>query len=390
MNKGKFVFAQVTSFLPQRIFDRYVEYYNGNHRVRHFSCWNQMMCMMFGQLSSRESLSDLVVSINAHAGKSYHLGFGRGISKANIAKANEKRDWHIYADFAYYLIDQARRYCLSDIDFQVAFDGHVYAFDSTTIDLCLNVFWWAKFRKQKGAIKLHTLYDIKTSIPCFVHITNGSTNDINGMDALDYETGGMYIFDRGYVDFERLYAITMHKAFFVVRAKANLCFKRVYSNECKNENGIRCDQIIKLTGYYQAKDYPEKLRRVKFYDAENNRIFVFLTNNLDLKAEEIAMLYKYRWSIELFFKWIKQHLKVKSFWGTSSNAVKTQVYIAIITYTLVAIIKSKLKIQRPNYEILQILSISLLDKTPLNELLKNKEPLNINVVNCKQLSIFEY
>jgi len=389
MNQGKFAFAQVSSFLPQRVFDRIVEVYNGNYRVRHFTCWNQMMCMMFGQLCSRESLSDLVISINAHFTKTYHLGFGKGISKANIAKANEIRDWRIYADFAYYLIDQARGCCSSDIDFQVVFKGPVYAFDSTTIDLCLSIFWWAKFRKQKAAIKLHTLYDIKTSIPCFVHVTNGLTNDVNGMDALDYETGSMYIFDRGYVDYKRLFRIDGHEAFFVVRAKRNIRFNRIYSHKCNKVNGVRCDQTIKLSGFYQTRDYPKKMRRVKFYDTENNRMFVFLTNNFDLKAEDIAMLYKHRWKIELFFKWIKQHLKIKSFWGTSANAVKTQLYIAIITYTLVAIIKSKLKIERSNYEIPQILGVSLMDKSPLNELLKNEYPLNENVVDYKQLSIFE-
>ena len=388
MNQGKYVFAQFASFLPQRIFDKYVEQYKGNYRVRSFSCWNQLLCMIFGQLSGRESLSDLVVSLNAHKSKSYHLGIGRSITKPNLAKANQRRDWRIFSDFAYYLIAEARGCCIKDSDFELDIKGSVYAFDSSIIDLCLSVFWWATFRKGKGAIKLHALFDVKTSIPSFVHITEGLTHDVNILDVLYYEKGSFYIMDRGYIDYERLYTIHLSKAYFIIRAKDNLRFTRMYSSPCNKSAGICCDQIVKMLIYYSAKGYPEKLRRIKFYDAENRRYLVFLTNNLDLKAEEIAMLYKYRWKIELFFKWIKQHLKIKSFWGTSENAVKTQVYIAIITYTLVAIIKSKLSIERSTYEILQILSVSLFDKTPINELLENQIYQDVKELNCNQLSLF--
>lgn len=388
MNQGKYVFTQLTSFLPCRVFDRFVAKYNGNFKKRHFTCWNQMLCMMFGQLSGRESLRDLVLSINAHQNKIYHLGFGKSVSKSNLAKANENRDWRIFAKFAYYLIAEARICCSTDNDFQIDIIGSVYAFDSTIIDLCLSVFWWAKFRKGKAAIKLNTLYDVKTSIPCFVHITDALTHDVHGLDVLFYEAGSFYILDRGYVDYERLYNIHNQQAFFVIRAKDNLCFNRMYSNKYNKESGVRCDQIGKLQGFYVIKKYPKKLRRIKFYDAENDRTLVFLTNNFELKAEEIALLYKYRWKVELFFKWIKQHLKIKSFWGISPNAVKTQVYIAIITYTLVAIVKSKLKIEYSTYEILQILSLSLFDKTPINELLTNPKYQDVKELYCNQLKLF--
>lgn len=388
MNQGKFVFAQLAEFLPQRAFDRFVSRYNGNYKVRHFTCWNQMLCMMFGQLSGRESLSDLVLSINAHHNKIYHLGFGKSVSKANLAKANERRDWRIFADFAYYLIEQARGICINDSDFQIDLIGSVYAFDSTIIDLCLSVFWWAKFRKGKAAIKLHTLFDIKTSIPSFIHVTEGLIHDVHGLDVLFYEAGSFYILDRGYVDYERLFNIHSQKAFFVIRAKGNLRFNRMYSYKCNKQSGVKCDQIGKLQGFYVSKKYPEKLRRIKFYDEENDKALIFLSNNFELKAEQIALLYKYRWKVELFFKWIKQHLKIKSFWGTSSNAVKTQVYIAIITYTLVAIIKSRLKIEYSTYEILQILGLSLLDKTPINELLTIPKYQNVKELHCNQLKIF--
>jgi hypothetical protein len=388
MNQGKYVFAQLTDFLPQRVFDRYVEYYNGNARVRHFSCWNQMMCMMFGQLSGRDSLSDLVSGLNAHRRKSYHLGLGISVTKANLAKANKNRDWRIFAAFAYYLIEEARKVCKPDQDFSVAFEGPVFAFDSTTIDLCLSVFWWAYFRKAKGGIKLHTLYDVKTSLPTMILITDALTHDVNALDCIEYEKGGFYIFDRGYVDFKRLHHIHHEKAFFIVRAKHNLKFKRMYSRQHKEGSNVCSDQIGILPNYYSSIDYPDKIRRVKFYDEENRQYIVVLTNNFDLTAEDIAHLYRYRWKVELFFRWIKQHLKIKSFWGTSMNAVKVQVYIAIITYTLVSIIKSKLKLEKSIYEILQILSFSLIDKTPINELLTNQDYQDVKEQNYNQLNIF--
>jgi hypothetical protein len=388
MNTGKYVFAQIASFLPQRQFDRMVSKYKGNYKARHFSCWNQMLCMMFGQLSSRESLRDLVLTINAHPAKLYHLGFGKGVSKTNLAKANEQRNYLIYEEFAKMLISEARKVCLPDNDGSFSFTNAIYAFDSTTIDLCLNIFSWATFRKHKGAVKLHTQYDVRTSIPVFIDVTAASTHDVNAMDSISYEPGSFYIFDRGYLDFERMYFIHQSKSFFIIRAKHNLQFKRMYSRSTSKTSGVRCDQTGTLKGYYSHRGYPEKIRRIKFFDAEQNRPFVFLTNNMEADATEIALLYKYRWKIELFFKWIKQHLKVTAFWGRSMNAVKTQVYIAITTYTLVALIKQKVNTSYSTYEILQILGASLLDKTQLNQLLHKNNNQDVKELLCKQLKIF--
>ena len=363
MNNGKYVFAQIAAFLPSRIFDKCVSNYEGNKWVKHFSCWNQLMCMMFGQLSGRESLRDLLITVSAHPNKYYHLGFGKNVSRTNLAIANEQRNCCIYESFAYEMIAIARSCVIDEIDFTLLITGNVYAFDSTTIDLCLNVFWWASFRKAKGAIKIHTLYDVKTSIPAFVHITEGNVHDVNALDVLTYEANGFYIMDKAYVDFKRLFTINLSNAYYVTRAKENFNFKRISSVKPDKTNGIICDQIVKLKGVKSSTNYPAVLRRIKYSDKEQRRTFVFLTNNFTQSAFDIAMLYKYRWKVELFFKWIKQHLKIKSFWGTSMNAVKTQVYIAIITYTLVAVIKSKLKTNRSTYEILQIMSASLFDKT---------------------------
>jgi hypothetical protein len=384
MNQGKYVFAQIVEFLPQRVFDKFTNKYDGNKYVKHFSCWNQLLCMVFGQLTNRDSLRDLIVAINAHSGKSYHLGFGKSVTRSNLAKANLKRNSKIFEEYAYYLINIARRVKEND-DFQIK--GQVYAFDSTTIDLCLSVFWWAKFRKKKGGIKLHALFDITTQIPAFIHITPASVHDMNAMDHLQYEPEAYYIFDRGYVDYTRLYKITIHSASFVVRAKKNLQFIRMYSRKYNKSIGIRCDQIGKLSGYYVSKEYPEKLRRIKFYDQETDRTFVFLTNNFELPAEQVAFLYKNRWQIELFFKWIKQHLKIKAFWGTSENAVRIQIYSAIIAYCLVAIAGERLKIKRSTYEILQVLGISLLDKTPVNELFANVNYNDVKEHFYNQLSL---
>lgn len=388
MNQGKYVFAQVSSFLPQRVFDRIVLKYKGNYKVRHFTCWNQMLCMMFGQLSNRESLRDLILTINAHPGKLYHLGLGRNVSKTNLAVANEQRSWLIYQEFAYHLIDEARKICLPDDTTDFSFANSVYAFDSTTIDLCLNVFCWATFRRAKGAIKLHTQYDVRTSIPVFIHVSTGAVHDVNAMDVISYEPDSFYIFDRGYLDFERLYFIHQSKSFFVIRAKNNLKFERKYSAVVDKTTGVRCDQTGYLKGFYSLKGYPEKVRRIKFHDEEQNRTFVFLTNNMHLKPEEISALYKHRWKIELFFKWIKQHLKIKAFWGRTENAVKTQVYIAIITYTLIAIIRQKIKSEYSTYEILQILGTSLFDKTQLNQLLQKKNNQDVKELLYNQLKIF--
>lgn len=387
MNNGKYVFSQVITFLPSRLFDKYVAKYGGNKWVKHFSCWNQLLCMMFGQLSNRDSLRDLMVCINAHLPKHYHLGFGRGVSRSNLANANEKRSYRIYEEFAYELISEARTICQIDPDFQLSVKGNIYAFDSSVVDLCLNVFWWATFRKAKAGIKLHTLLDVKTNIPAYIHITTASTHDVNGLDLLDFEEGGYYVLDRGYVDFNRLYKIHKKGAFFVTRAKSNNKVKRIYSAKADKDQGILYDQQIKLEGAQSFKSYPEKFRRIKFYDAEQKRTFIFITNNLELSAIEIALLYKYRWKVELFFKWIKQHLKLLSFWGTSKNAVKTQIYIAIITYVLVAIIRAKLNLKMSNYEILQILSVSLLDKTQLNQLFQSPLSQDVKEQDSIQLKL---
>lgn len=365
MNIGKYVFSQIVEFLPQRVFDGFVSKYSGNKYVKHFTCWNQLLCMIFGQLSTRESLRDLILILNAHSKKSYHLGLGKIVSKSNFYTANETRDSKIFEDFAFHLIAVAQRK-LANEDFVLK--GKFYAFDSTTIDLCLNVFWWAKFRKNKGGIKLHTLLDITTQIPEYVHITSASTHDVNAMDYLVYKAEAFYIFDRAYIDYTRLFKITNCQAYFVIRAKLNLKFNRLYSRKADKSKGVVIDQIGKMTGFYIKQEYPEKLRKIKYFDKEFDRKFIFLTNNFELPAEQIAMLYKNRWQIELFFKWIKQHLKIKSFWGQSENAVRIQIYCAIITYCLVAIIGKDLKINKSTYEILQVLGMSLLDKTPVNEL----------------------
>jgi hypothetical protein len=382
MNNGKYVFAQLIEFLPQRVFDGFVTKYSGNKHIRHFTCWNQLLCMIFGQLTNRDSLRDLIVAIDAHSRKTYHLGFGKSVTRSNLAKANENRSNKIFEEYAYHLIAVARRKRAND-NFEIK--GKVYAFDSSTIDLCLSVFWWAKFRKAKGGIKLHTLYDITTQIPAFIHITEAKVNDINAMDLIPYESESYYIFDRGYVDFTRLYKITNHSAYFVIRAKSNLKFNRMYSNKVDKTTGVQCDQVGKLSGFYVSKQYPDKLRRVKFYDEETKRTFVFLTNNFELSAVHIALLYKNRWQVELFFKWIKQHLKIKCFWGTSENAVRIQIYTAIIAYCLVAIVGYDLKIDRTTYEILQVLGISLLDKTPVNELFTNIDYKDVNELHHNQL-----
>jgi hypothetical protein len=326
--------------------------------------------MVFGQLTSRDSMRDLLLSLEAHKSKYYHLGFGSTVTRRNLGKANEKRDYKIFEEFAYVLIEEARKSCYRS-DFEINVEGNVYAFDSSTIDLCLSVFWWAEFRKTKGGIKLHTLYDVKTSIPAFLYISNAKMHDVNALDLISYEPGSFYVIDKAYIDYKRLYHLHQQRAFFVTRAKDNMRFNRMYSKSVDKTTGVKYDQIGKLETYYPSRDYPEKLRRIKYYDSETNKELIFLTNNMELKPTDIAYLYKKRWEVELFFKWMKQHLKIKSFWGTTLNAVKIQMYCAIIAYCLVAIIGNKLKVDRSIYEILQILSISLLDKTPVREVLIN-------------------
>jgi len=386
MNQGKYIFAQLTDFLPRRVFDRIVDKYDGNKRVRSFTCWNQMLCMVFGQLTARDSMRDLMLSLEAHHSKYYHLGFGSTISRRNLGTANEKRNCKIFEEFAYVLIAEARRSCYRE-DFEIEVDGNVYALDSTTIDLCLNIFWWAEFRKHKGGIKLHTLFDIKTSIPSFLHITTAKVHDVNIMDIIPYEKGSFYVADKGYTDFLRLHRIHANGSFFVISAKDNLQFKRMYSRGVDKSTGVLNDNIGKLVVYKSRTEYPEKLRRIKYYDSEHDLNLVFLTNNMDLSASDIALLYKKRWSVELFFKWMKQHLKIKSFWGTTLNAVKIQMYCAVIAYCLVALVGNKLKVNRTIYEILQILSISLLDKAPVKEILTRCDYNNVKELKNNQLII---
>jgi len=384
MNQGKYVFSQITEFLPRRVFDRIVKAHGGNKYVKSFTCWNQMLCMVFGQLSSRESMRDLMLGLEAHRPKYYHLGFGTTVSRRNLGTANEKRSHKIFEEFAYVLIGEARDSSYRD-DFEIDLEGNVY--DFSTIDLCLSVFWWAEFRKAKGGIKLHTLYDVRTSVPSFVHISRASLHDVNVLDILTYEAGSFYVMDKAYIDFARLYAIHVQKAFFVTRAKANMRFGRMYSRALDRPKGVKYDQIGRLDGHYSKKGYPEKMRRIKYRDAETGREFVFLTDNTDLNALEIALPYKKRWEVELFLKWMKQHLKIKSFWGTTMNAVKIQVYCAIITYCLVAIIGNKLKSGHSIYGILQILNMSLLDKTPVKEILTDYDYKNVKEPKYKQLKI---
>lgn len=386
MNQGKYIFAQITEFLPRRTFDGIVDKHQGNKYVRSFTCWNQMLCMVFGQLTSRDSMRDLILSLEAHQPKYYHLGFGKTVSRRNLGTANEKRSYKIFEEFAYVLIEEARKSYYRN-DFEVEVDGNVYALDSTTIDLCLSVFWWAEFRKHKGGIKLHTLYDVKTSIPSFLHVSKASVHDVNILDLIPYEAGSYYVMDKGYIDFKRLHKLHSQGSFFVTRSKDNTRFKRMYSNVVDKTTGVISDQIGKLENYYSKKDYPDKLRRIKYYDGEQKKYLVFLTNNTDLQATEIAFLYKKRWEVEIFFKWMKQHLKIKSFWGTTLNAVKVQIYCAIIAYCLVAIIGNKLEVDRPIYEILQILSISLLDKTPIREILTKYDYQIVKEPKNKQLKI---
>ena len=389
MNQGKYIFAQLTDFLPRRAFDRIIEKYEGNKYVRSFTCWNQMLCMVFGQLTARDSMRDLMLSLEAHQPKYYHLGFGSTVTRRNLGKANERRNFKIFEEFAYILIEEARKSCYRN-DFEIEVEGNVYALDSTTIDLCLSIFWWAEFRKHKGGIKLHTVFDVKTSIPSFLYITNAKVHDVNILDIIPYEIGSFYVVDKGYIDFLRLHKIHTQGSFFVTRAKDNIRFKRMYSRKVDKTTGVRSDQIGKLETYKSKKEYPDKLRLIKYYDQEHDKDFVFITNNTDLKASEIALLYKKRWVVELFFKWMKQHLKIKSFWGTTLNAVKIQMYCAVIAYCLVALVGNKLKVNRSIYEILQILSISLLDKSSVREILTKCDYKNVKELNVNQLKISEF
>jgi hypothetical protein len=362
-------------FLPLYEFRKCVERYRGDHKVRGFSCREQLLCMAFAQLTFRESLRDIESCLRARSSKLYHMGLRCRVSRSTLADANEKRDWRIYADFAQVLIHEARELYRNE-EFGVQLDQTVYALDSSTIDLCLSLFPWAKFRKTKAAIKLHTLIDLRGAIPTFIEITDGKVHDVNILDELIPEPGSIYVMDRGYVDFSRLYTLTLFSAHFVIRSKSNMKFRRLYSHPVDKSTGVRCDQTIVLTGVNSAKDYPAKLRRIRFFDAETQKDLVFMTNNFALPAYTITRLYKCRWQVELFFKWIKQHLRIKVFFGTSENAVKTQIWIAISVYVMIAILKKRLKLEASLYTILQIISVTVFEQTPMPQILTDSDDTN--------------
>jgi len=388
MNQGKAIFSQIIDFLPKHKFRQCVNRYGGNYRVRSFTCFDQFMCMAFAQLTYRESLRDIECCLRAMREKLYHMGIRGKVSRSTIAYANENRDWRIYCDFAQILIHQARQLYVDD-DFGLQLQETVYALDATIIDLCLSVFPWARFRSTKGGIKLHTLLDLKGNIPSFIAITEGRVHEVNILDELIPEAGAIYIMDRGYLDFERLNTLHQGSSFFIVRARANTSLRRLYSMPVDKSFGLRCDQIVVPTGFYIRKNYPEKLRRIKFIDVDKQKKIILLTNQMTLPALTIAELYRCRWQVELFFKWIKQHLRIKAFYGTSENAVKTQIWIAISVYVLVAIIKKRLKLDLSLYNILQIFSITLFEKMPILQALTDTDYTNKITSGHIQLNLFD-
>ncbi len=387
MNPGPLVFSQIMDHLPIYEFYKCVHRYQGHHQMKKFSCLDQFLCMAFAQLTYRESLRDIEACLRAQKTKLYHMGIRGSVAKSTLADANEKRNWKIFADFAQTLIHIARPlYAHEDLGLEL--DQTVYALDSTTIDLCLSMFPWAHFRKHKGAIKLHTLIDLKGPIPTFIRITDGKIHDVNILDQLLFEVGSFYIMDRGYLDFERLYQIQLALAFFVTRAKSNFHFERLYSHRVEKNTGLICDQTIRLVNYYVSRDYPEKLRRIRFHDTPRDKDLTFLTNNFTLPALTIAQLYKCRWQVELFFKWIKQHLRIKKFYGTSENAVKTQIWIAISVYVLVAILKKRLRLDESLYTILQVLSLTLFERNPIPQVFAGEDETMSKIETSNQLKLF--
>ncbi len=388
MHAGRTVFSQLLDFLPRHQFDLCICRYRGNHRIRTFSCFDQYLCMMFAQITYRQSLRDIEICLRTMQPKLYHCGIRGKISRNTLAKANELRDWRIYADFAQALIAKARTLYAND-DFGVQLDRDVYALDSTTIDLCLTLFPWAKFRQHKAAVKVHTLMDLRGSIPCFICITDGKTHDVNILDEIVLESGALYVMDRGYLDFARLYTFTQNLCSFITRAKSNFDYSRIAYRTVDKSAGLRCDQTIRLAGYYTSQDYPAVLRRIGYFDAKTNTKLVFLTNNFSLPALTITHLFKCRWQIELFFKWIKQYLRIKTFFGTSINAVKTQIWIAVSVYLLAAIVKKELNIEQSLGEILQILSIVLFEQMPIEQALTNNMAQNGFNQFHNQLSLFD-
>lgn len=389
MNSGKLVFAQLMDFLPRYEFNNCVRRYRGDYRMRDFSCRDQFLAMAFAQLTYRESLRDIETCLRSVKPKLYHMGFRGRISRSTLADANRLRDWRIYADFAHVLISHARTLYAND-SFGVDLKATAYALDSTTIDLCLSLFPWATFRRRKAAVKLHTLLDLRGNIPCFIRVSHGKMHDVNILDELPIEPGAFYMMDKAYIDFERLYRLHQQSAFFVTRAKSNLDYKRRQSHPIDKSLGLRSDQTIVLAGVKSSQSFPNPLRRICYFDVDNDKRFVFLTNNFVLPALTITQLYKCRWQIELFFKWIKQHLRIKAFYGTSPNAVRTQVWIAISVYVLVAIVKRELKIDRSLSEILQILSVNPFEKTPVFQLLATHDHQTLNTPLPNQLPLFDF
>ena len=388
MNSGRTVFSQLIGFLPDREFRRCISRYHGDHRLREFSCWDQYLAMAFAQLTYRESLRDIEACLRSLYGKLYHMGFHGRVSRSTLADANESRDWRIYADFAQVLISIARPlYAHDPIGVDLA--QSLYALDSTTIDLCLSLFPWARFRQHKAAVKLHTLLDLHGNIPTFLHVTAGAVHDVNILDEILPEAGAFYVMDRGYIDFERLFVFTLCSAFFVVRTKENVLLQRRYSHPADRTSGLRSDHTVILTGNASARAYPDPLRRVTYFDAETNKRLKFLTNNFVLPALTIAQIYKCRWQVELFFKWIKQHLRIKAFYGTSQNAVKTQIWIAVSIYVLVAIVRKRLGLEASLYQILQILSVTLFEKVPILQALEASNSQDNLVAERNQLILFD-
>ena len=388
MNQGKMVFSQIMEFAPFHVFKYCVNRYNGDYKARDFTCWKQFLCMSFGQLTHRESLSDTTLCLRLQKEKLYHLGIGSPFHKSTISRANETRDWRIFRDFALKLIEQAKQLYAESSQLDINLKGGIYALDSTIVDLCLSVFWWATFRTTKAAVKVHTLLDLKTSIPEYIFITDGSVHDVNILDNIDLPRGSYLVMDRAYVDFERLYNLAVNRINFVVRAKRNLKYEVLNSGQPDKDGGIQSDQCILLTGINSLQKYRDSLRRVQYYDAETQQTFVFLTNNFKLSASNIAALYKSRWGIETFFKWIKQHLKIQSFWGQSENAVKTQIWIAISSYLIVIIAKKQLNLKYSLYEILQMISLAPFDRTPMKKLFENAEYQYVKEQKYGQLNLF--
>jgi hypothetical protein len=389
MYAGKLIFSQVMDHLPMHTFRRCVTRYQGEHYVKRFRCLDQYLVMAFAQLTSRESLRDIEACLRAHQSKLYHMGIRSAtVARNTLSKANERRDWRIYADFAQSLIRIARPLYANE-ELGLDLDNTVYALDASTIDLCLSIFPWALFRSTKSAVKLHTLLDLRGNIPTFIHISDGKLHDVNVLDILLPEPGAFYIMDRGYVDFERLFTLHTAGGFFVIRSKSNTKYRRRYSHSADKSGGVRCDQTVILTGVNTTTDYPQPIRRIKYHDVETDKTFNFLTNNFAISAQTVADLYRYRWQVELFFKWIKQHLRIKSFFGTSENSVKSQIWIAISVYVLVAIIKKRLDLKADLYTILQILSLTLFEKASLKQVLMGGDCIMENLINSNQLNLFD-